>query len=78
MDKSAKDIAFTEGEIKKLCHGIGVDRVSKDAAIYMGVVAEDKMRVLARASQDIAHNADRKTVKEDDVRLASKIIEGDY
>lgn len=73
VDKSAEDVAITVSTIKDIAHDIGIARISDDAAVHIANVLEMEAEELVRDSHKSANHAGRKTVKEDDVRLAREV-----
>ena len=48
----------------------GADRVSKEAAIALGIALDEIGLKIAKEAIDYAHHAKRKTVKERDIEIA--------
>lgn len=58
--------------IKRLLKNAGASRISEDAAIKLADVLEEIGEDLARDATKLAKHAGRKTVKAEDIELASK------
>jgi histone H3/H4 len=58
----------------KLIKRAGADRVSEESAIALGEALEVIGIKIAREALDFAHHAGRKTVKADDIKIASKKV----
>lgn len=58
--------------IKRLLKNAGATRISDDAAIKLADVLEEIGEDLARNATKLAKHAGRKTVKAEDIELASK------
>lgn len=50
----------------------GADRIGSDAAQLLAVKAEEYIAELTKEANKLATHAGRKTIKEEDVKLASK------
>lgn len=59
--------------VDKLIRKGGADRVSEDAAILLGEHLEALGTDIAREAIRLAEHAKRKTIKEEDVRLACRV-----
>ena len=58
--------------IKRLLKNAGAARISDDAAVELAGVLEEIGEQLARDATKLAKHAGRKTVKAEDIELASK------
>ena len=58
--------------VKRLIKDAGATRISEDAAIKLADVLEEIGEDLARDATKLAKHAGRKTVKAEDIELASK------
>ena len=58
--------------IKRLLKNAGASRISDDAAIKLAEVLEEIGEDLARDATKLAKHAGRKTVKAEDIELASR------
>lgn len=58
--------------IKRLLKNAGASRISEDAAIKLADVLEEIGEDLARDATKLAKHAGRKTVKAEDIELASR------
>ena len=61
--------------VDKLIRKGGADRVSEDAAVMLGEHLEALATAVAREAISLAEHAKRKTIKEEDIRLAWKMFE---
>lgn len=52
----------------------GADRVGGDAATVLVSKAEDYIGTLTQEANRLAHHAGRKTIKEEDVRMAAESV----
>lgn len=60
--------------IERIIHQEGGYRVSEDAAIRLRDIVEKFARDIARVSVQMAHHAQRRTVKAEDVDVALKVV----
>lgn len=58
--------------IKRLLKDAGASRISDDAAVKLAEVLEEIGEDLSRSATKLAKHAGRKTVKAEDIELASK------
>jgi histone H3/H4 len=63
---------IAKASVDKLIRKAGADRVSEDAAVDLAKILEQEGVALAREAVALAEHAGRKTVKKDDVVLATK------
>lgn len=63
---------IAKASVDKLIRKAGADRVSEDAAVELAKILEQEGVALAREAVALAEHAGRKTVKKDDVVLATK------
>lgn len=73
-DRDGNDVELSKRNIKDIMHEHS-DRVSDDAAIHMAYEAQRDIHRKSRAAKLIAQSNGRETVKEEDVRLVSNIVE---
>ena len=63
---------FANARVEKLIRNAGAHRVSADAVERMNEVLTDYGMTIAKYAVEVARHSGRKTVKENDVRLASQ------
>ena len=63
---------FANARVEQLLRNVGAHRVSADAVYRFNQILTDKATVIAKFAVEIARNTGRKTVKENDIRLASE------
>lgn len=64
--------SFANARIEKLIKKAGAQRVSADAITKMNEILSDWGYNIAQYSVEIARHSGRKTVKENDIKLASQ------
>lgn len=72
-DVSGHDIKLSKNRVK----GIGKrysDRITDDAAVYVAYWLEKEAEDLWKVAKELSEHAGRKTVMEEDIRLAEKIM----
>jgi len=72
-------IVMAEGELAiaamhRICKKAGAERVSETAAEEMAKVLEEVGVKIGKEAIDFAMHAGRKTVKEEDIRIAAKKV----
>ena len=63
---------FANARIEKLIKNAGAQRVSADAIGKMNEILSDWGKNIAKYAVEIARHSGRKTVKENDIKLASQ------
>lgn len=63
---------FANARVEKLLKNAGAQRVSADAIDKMNEILSDWGKNIARYAVEIARHSGRKTVKENDIKLASQ------
>jgi histone H3/H4 len=63
---------FANARIEKLIKNAGAKRVSADAITKMNEILSDWGKNIAKYAVEIARHSGRKTVKENDIKLASQ------
>ncbi|MHA2362579.1 MAG: histone [Candidatus Hodarchaeales archaeon] len=63
---------FANARIEKLIRNAGARRVSAGAIVRMNEVLSDWGKNIAKYAVEIARHSGRKTVKENDIKLASQ------
>ena len=63
---------FANARIEKLIKSAGSQRVSADAITKMNEILSDWGKNIAKYAVEIARHSGRKTVKENDIKLASQ------
>jgi len=63
---------FANARIEKLIKKAGAQRVSADAITKMNEILSDWGKNIAKYAVEIARHSGRKTVKENDIKLASQ------
>ena len=63
---------FANARIEKLIKNAGAQRVSADAITKMNEILSDWGKNIAKYAVEIARHSGRKTVKENDIKLASQ------
>ena len=63
---------FANARVEKLVRDAGAQRVSADAVERMNEVVSEYGMKIARYAVEIARHSGRKTVKENDIKLASQ------
>ena len=63
---------FANARVEKLIRQAGAQRVSADAVEKMNEVLTDWGKNIAKYAVEIARHSGRKTVKENDIKLASQ------
>jgi len=58
----------------RICKKAGAERVSEPAAIEMAKVLEEIGTKIGKEAIDFAMHAGRKTIKEEDIRIAAKKV----
>ena len=64
--------SFANARIEKLIRTAGAHRVSADAVSQMNEVLSNYGSTIAKYAVEIARHSGRKTVKENDIKLASQ------
>ncbi len=67
-----KMVKFANSQIEKLIRDAGAFRVSADAVTRFNEIMTEKGLTIARYAVEIARHSGRKTVKADDIKLASE------
>ena len=67
---SAKSGGFAGARVERIIRDMGAFRVSADAVSSLNEIITARGMEIAKYAVNIAHNSGRKTVKEDDVKLA--------
>ncbi|MHA2330553.1 MAG: histone [Candidatus Hodarchaeales archaeon] len=62
---------FANARVEKLIRSAGAQRVSADAVSRMNEVLTDFGTTIAKYAVEISRHSGRKTVKEDDIKLAA-------
>ncbi|MHA1448921.1 MAG: histone [Candidatus Hodarchaeales archaeon] len=63
---------FANARVEKLIRQAGAQRVSADAVSRMNEILSDYGTTIAKYAVEIARHSGRKTVKENDIKLASQ------
>jgi histone H3/H4 len=63
---------FANARVEKLLKNAGAQRVSADAIDKMNEILSDWGKNIAKYAVEIARHSGRKTVKENDIKLASQ------
>ncbi|MFW9997254.1 MAG: histone [Candidatus Odinarchaeota archaeon] len=63
---------FANARVEKLIRKAGAQRVSSDAVERMNEVLSDYGTTIAKYAVEIARHSGRKTIKENDIKLASQ------
>ena len=63
---------FANARVEKLLKNAGAQRVSADAISRMNEILTDWGKNIAKYAVEIARHSGRKTVKENDIKLASQ------
>lgn len=77
MEVDGHDLTVSKNKVKNIGKSHTGNRVAGDGAIYAALYAEEEIRELFSLAAELAEHADRKTIMEQDVRKAAKIME-DY
>lgn len=77
-DTTGNDVQLSVRNVKKIAHGAtSNERVTKDAAIRVALEEQKRMQEIFRKSELLAKKEGRKTVKEEDVRVARQLMMSD-
>lgn len=77
-DKTGNDVQLSVRNVKKIAHGAtSNERVTKDAAVRVALEEQKRMQELFRKAELLAQKEGRKTVKEEDVRVARQLMTSD-
>jgi len=71
-----KELEITKKSIKKLGRQVGVNRMTDDAAVRVAYQYETTIRTRLKMAQMIAEHAGRETIKEQDLMLVDRLIQG--
>ncbi|MBR9691128.1 histone [Candidatus Woesearchaeota archaeon] len=63
---------ITPAVMARILTKAGAPRVSKEAAVKLAEIVQDKAEEISKKAVEIAEHAKRNTVMEGDIRLASK------
>lgn len=63
---------FSNARIEKLIQSSGVEHISDEAVEKMNEILSDWARNIAKYAVEIAKHSGRKTVKENDIKLAAQ------
>jgi histone H3/H4 len=72
MAKVAKMVEIPLATVDRLMRKAGAKRVSEDAAQAMAEIIEERALVIAASAIKLAEHAGRRTVRDVDIRLATK------
>lgn len=67
---SSGNAGFAGARVERIIRDMGAFRVSADAVVSLNEIITAKGMEIAKYAVEIANNSGRKTVKEDDIKLA--------
>jgi DNA-binding protein len=70
------ELEISVAPMHRLCKKAGADRVSEAAAEELAKVLEDIGIKIAKEARDYAVHAQRKTIKTDDIEIATRKVMG--
>lgn len=76
-EQSGHELGLQKTSVKKIIKESSDMRVSGDATRQVMAEGEEYIRKLANAAGLVAKRADRKTIMEEDIRVARRIMEGE-
>lgn len=74
MDETGNDIALSKRSVKGIGHRFN-DRITDDAALRVSRMLETQAEEIWSNAEVFAEHAGRKTIKEEDVRKAAKMMD---
>lgn len=77
VEKNGHELNLTKNSVKGVIKDETNTRVTGDAVLQVMAIEEERIRSLSRAAKMIADNAGRKTIQEQDVRVAEQIMKGE-